>query len=67
MTLTGIMMFSTKGFAVLTGLTAYIAYLAQSFKGPESPKYQVDPEFANLAKLYQPGIVPEHYYDPKKL
>ena len=57
---------SSTGLLYVAGFTGFFAYLSKCFKGPEEPKFLVDPELANMAKNTQPGIVPEYYYRPNK-
>lgn len=54
------------GYLHLAGYGVLFAYLAQAFKGPEHPKFQLDKEIVDMFKETQPGIVPEHYYAPKR-
>jgi hypothetical protein len=49
------------GYATMAGFCAFLAYLGQSFKGPERPKYLLDRDLVEIAAKYQPALDPDHY------
>ena len=49
------------GLVSILGFSAFFAYLGESYKGPEKPKFLLDRDFVEGVKKYQPALNLDHY------